>query len=153
MNIQLKENTLTPEEFIRIRIAAGFLEVPYGQAEKALKNGLFTVSAYYEGTLAGMGRLVGDGSMYWYIQDVAVLPEYQKKGIGRAIVERLISHAKSCLDAPWASIGLTARKDKEAFYEKMGFSRLPGDVCGAGMTKRIIASEQYTEESLQKESE
>lgn len=125
MNIELKENTLTPEEFIRLRVDAGFMEVPYAQAEKALENGLFTVSAYHEEKLIGMGRLVGDGSMYWYIQDVAVLPEYQRKGIGSAIVERLISHAQGSLTVPWASIGLTARKGKEPFYEKLGFTRLP----------------------------
>ena len=45
MNIELKENTLTPEEFIRLRVDAGAMEVPYAQAEKALENGLFTVSA------------------------------------------------------------------------------------------------------------
>ena len=131
MNIELKENTLTPEEFIRLRVDAGAMEVPYAQAEKA----------YHEEKLIGMGRLVGDGSMYWYIQDVAVLPEYQRKGIGSAIVERLISHAQGSLTAPWASIGLTARKGKEPFYEKLGFTRLPNDGCGAGMRKGITASE------------
>ena len=141
MNIELKENTLTPEEFIRLRVDAGAMEVPYAQAEKALENGLFTVSAYHEEKLIGMGRLVGDGSMYWYIQDVAVLPEYQRKGIGSAIVERLISHSQGSLTAPWASIGLTARKGKEPFYEKLGFTRLPNDGCGAGMRKGITASE------------
>lgn len=35
MNIELKENTLTPEEFIRLRVDAGAMEVPYAQAEKA----------------------------------------------------------------------------------------------------------------------
>ena len=38
MNIELKENTLTPEEFIRLRVDAGFMEVPYAQAEKALEK-------------------------------------------------------------------------------------------------------------------
>lgn len=141
MNIRLEENTLAPEDFIHLRVAAGFLEVPYAQAEKALENGLFTVSAYYEEQLVGMGRLVGDGSMYWYIQDVAVLPECQGKGIGTAIVEKLIEHAQGRLAAPWASVGLTARKGKEPFYEKLGFSRLPSDACGAGMSKRLTASE------------
>ncbi len=138
MNIRLEENTLTPEEFIRLRVAAGFLEVPYAQAEKALENGLFTVSAYYEEQLVGMGRLIGDGSMYWYIQDVAVLPEYQRKGIGTAIVERLVDYAQDSLTAPWASVGLTARKGKELFYEKLGFTTLPSDACGAGMTRRLL---------------
>jgi len=33
-----------------------------------------------------MGRIVGDGVTICYIQDVIVLPEYQGKGIGKAII-------------------------------------------------------------------
>ena len=40
MNIELKENTLTPEEFIRLRVDAGAMEVPYAGG-KALENGLY----------------------------------------------------------------------------------------------------------------
>ncbi|MCR5501527.1 MAG: GNAT family N-acetyltransferase [Lachnospiraceae bacterium] len=31
--------------------------------------------------VVGMGRLVGDGVMYWYLQEIVVLPEYQGRGI------------------------------------------------------------------------
>lgn len=54
------------------------------QAEAALRTGLFRVTAFCEGKAVEMGRLVGDGSMYWYIQDMAVLPEYQGRGIEKA---------------------------------------------------------------------
>ena len=86
---------------------------------KSPGNGLFTVSAYHEEKLIGMGRLVGDGSMYWYIQDVAVLPEYQRKGIGSAIVES----SSACAGQPDRSLGFhwpDSRKGKEPFYEKTG---------------------------------
>mgnify|MGYP000559152574 CR=1 FL=1 len=44
MNIELKENTLTPEEFIRLRVDAGFMEVPYAQAEKPWKRTFYSIS-------------------------------------------------------------------------------------------------------------
>ena len=80
-----------------------------------------------------MGRLVGDGAMYWYLQEIIVLPEYQGKGIGKSIVNRLIEHIKSEAEpGTKIEIGLTAVKGKEPFYEKFGFS-----VCPTGMKKQM----------------
>ena len=84
MKIQYRENCLSPEDFIRLRIAVGRVAIPLPQAEAALRTGLFSVTAFCEGKAVGMGRFVGDGAMYWYIQDMAVLPEYQGRGIGKA---------------------------------------------------------------------
>ena len=121
-DIIIVDNNLKPEDFIRLRLEAGFMETPMEQAEKALANGLFTASALCGDKIVGMGRLIGDGAMYWYIQDVAVMPEYQGRGIGKAIVTRLISYAEAnSLPGSKASIGLIAAKGKEPFYEKMGF--------------------------------
>ena len=92
MEIEYRENCLSPEDFIRLRIAVGRVATPLPQAEAALRAGLYNVTAFCEGKAVGMGRLVGDGAMYWYIQDMAVLPEYQGKGIGKSIVKRLLQH-------------------------------------------------------------
>ena len=115
-DIIIVDNKLQPEDFIRLRLEAGFMETPMEQAEKALSNGLFTASAMCGDKIVGMGRLIGDGSMYWYIQDVAVMPAYQGRGIGKAIVTRLISYAEAnSLPGSKASIGLIAAKGKEPF--------------------------------------
>ena len=65
--IRLIDNILQAEDFIRLRIQAGFVEIPVEHARKALRNGLINVSAIYNGEFVGMGRLVGDGAMYWYL--------------------------------------------------------------------------------------
>lgn len=141
MDIQLMENVLKPEDFISLRVAAGFIETPLQQAENALRNGLFSVVAICDETVIGMGRLVGDGIMYWYIQDVVVLPEYQGNGIGKAIIKMLINYAENnSLPETKATIGLMAAKDKESFYEKLGFSSRPNNSSGAGMTMKFIAT-------------
>lgn len=64
---ELAENVLSAEDFIRLKVATGFMDRPLEQAEKALQNGLFNVSAICDGKVIGMGRLVGDGAMYWYL--------------------------------------------------------------------------------------
>ncbi len=141
MNIQLIENGLRPEDFVTLRASVGFMQTPIHQAEKALEKGLFSIMAMDEDKVIGMGRLVGDGIMYSYIQDVCILPEYQGKGIGKAIIERLIAFVEmNGLPETKFSIGLVAAQGKDTFYEQFGFSKLPNDSMGSGMMKRIDLS-------------
>ena len=126
------------EDFVSLKVSVGFMERPLEQVERALKNGLFNVSAICDGKVVGMGRLVGDGAMYWYLQEIVVHPDYQGKGIGKSIVKRLIEHVKStAIPGSQVTIGLSAAKGKDAFYEKFGFVSRPTESCGPGMEKRL----------------
>ena len=58
MQIELVDNVLKAEDFVRLRKETGFADIPVEHTEKALANGLINVSAYYQGKLIGMGRLV-----------------------------------------------------------------------------------------------
>lgn len=135
--ITLVDNQLTAEDFVRLKTATGFMNRPLEQADKALKNGLFNVSAVCDSKVIGMGRLVGDGAMYWYLQEIIVLPEYQGKGIGRRIVNRLLEYIQeTALPGTGVEVGLTAVKGKEPFYEKFGFS------CGSSGMKKWLEIEK-----------
>ncbi len=73
-------------------------------------------------TLIGMGRAISDGVSDAYIQDVTVTTTYRKQGIGSEIVKRLTQ--KVIADGlNW--IGLIAERDTHAFYEKIGFKKMP----------------------------
>ena len=52
--IEIVENVLTPEDFVRLRTATGFADIPLPHATRALKNGLVNVSALCDGELVGM---------------------------------------------------------------------------------------------------
>ena len=131
--ISLVDNILQAEDFVRLRIEAGFAEVPVEHARKALQNGLINVSAIYQGELVGMGRLVGDGAMYWYLQEIIILPKFQRKGIGTMIVNHLVDYAKAnSVTGKFTTIGGVSAKGKEPFYEKLGFEIIPN-----GMKKMI----------------
>jgi hypothetical protein len=72
--------------------------------------------------------------MYYYLKDICVILKYQFNGIGKEMVYLLIQHIKEM--APFnaqVSIGLFAAKDKEVFYEQLGFSKLPDENSGFGM--------------------
>ncbi len=131
--VRLVDNILQAEDFVRLRIETGFAEVPVEHARKALQNGLINVSAIYHGELVGMGRLVGDGAMYWYLQEIIVLPPFQRKGIGTMIVNHLVDYAKAnSITGKFTTIGGVSAKGKEAFYEKMGL-----EVISNGIRKMI----------------
>lgn len=60
--IRLIDNILQAEDFIRLRIQAGFAEISVEHARKALQNDGINVSAIYNDKLVGIGRLVGDNN-------------------------------------------------------------------------------------------
>ena len=131
--ISLIDNILQAEDFIRLRIQAGFVEIPVEHARKALQNGLMNVSALYNGELVGMGRLVGDGAMYWYLQEIIILPQFQRKGIGTMIVNHLVDYAReNSTTGKFTTIGGVSAKGKDPFYEKIGF-----EVISNGIKKMI----------------
>lgn len=114
------------EEYILLCTAVGWEEVMnFTAAERSLQQSLFGVTLLYGNELVGMGRIVGDGAIYFYIQDIIVVPEHQNKGLGRAILESITGYLHE--HAPEkAFIGLFASHGKEDFYRKFGFNNHEG---------------------------
>jgi len=140
VDIEYRENALTAEALAGLRNQAGWSHTEVFQAEKALERTLFSVAALSGGEIVGMGRLVGDGVLIWYIQDVIVVPERRGAGVGSEIVRRLVEYAKAhSLPGTNVAIALMSAKDKEPFYEKLGFYRRPNGHEGAGMMIRAKA--------------
>lgn len=136
--MEYKENVLTYEDYFNLRESVGWMNFSKEQTQKAPLNSIYTVIAVDDyGDAVGMGRLTGDG-MYYMIVDIAVCPDYQKKGIGIEIINMLITYVSG--ETPVggrSSIQLIAEKGKESFYEKIGFKKIPHECCGFGMRKVI----------------
>jgi len=69
----------------------------------------------------GMGRVLSDGVSDGYIQDLVILPEYRKKGIGKKLTKSLIDYCKS-KGITW--IALVSEPNQENFYKKIGFKEM-----------------------------
>ncbi|MDE5864866.1 MAG: GNAT family N-acetyltransferase, partial [Lachnospiraceae bacterium] len=93
--IEIRENAITVQDYLTIRAKVGWKALLEEQAVKALQNSLYVVGAYDKGNLVGMGRLVGDGVVICYVQDLIVIPEYQHLGVGSMVLEALIKYAKN----------------------------------------------------------
>ena len=72
----------------------------------------------------GMGRAISDGTSDAWLQDIVVLKEFRGRGIGRAIVAKLLDH---CLSNGLVWVGLVAEPGSKRLYEPLGFEALPGE--------------------------
>ena len=75
-------------EILRIYESAGWINYTKRpqMLASALENSLKTLGAFEGGKLAGIVRVVGDGFSIVYIQDLIVLGDYRRRGIGSALV-------------------------------------------------------------------
>lgn len=69
---------------------------------------------------------------------MVIAPEYQGRGIGKAVAEKLLAYAQSRLPPGGrTSVQLIAAGGKEDFYEKLGFRKMPGGGCGFAL-RRVL---------------
>ncbi len=79
-----------------------------------------TVATTPDGTVVGMGRVVGDGAFFFYLQDIAVDPQHGGRGIGSEITERLLAQVRDMAGGD-AFVGLFATEAAATLYRRAGF--------------------------------
>ena len=85
---------------------------------RAFEGSLCILGAYEGERLVGLARAVGDGSSILFLQDLLIRPEYQRRGIGRSLVEALLERYPQVYQVQLA----TDRTPKNlAFYRALGF--------------------------------
>ncbi|MCM3224196.1 GNAT family N-acetyltransferase [Terribacillus saccharophilus] len=130
-NYEVLLNALpTLNEYIYLCSSVGWENfLNFDVAETSIRNSVFSVIVKENHNIIGMGRVVGDGAVYFYIQDIVVHPEHQGKGIGENIMSALMTYLQE--NAPdKAFIGLFASKGKEAFYERYDFKDYSPNMTG-----------------------
>ena len=117
---RLVEKTPSVEDYNEVRAAAGLIRRNPQAAEIGLSNTVFGVCVECDGQIVGIGRIVGDGALFFEVVDVAVLPAHQKRGLGTMIMDALTSWLRE--NAPrGAYVKLIADKGTTGFYERYGF--------------------------------
>ncbi|MFK3711602.1 GNAT family N-acetyltransferase [Leclercia adecarboxylata] len=115
-------NTVAPvEDFCRLRVISGLTPRPLDAAKRALPGSCYGVHIEYAGLIVGMGRIIGDGALNFEIVDIAVDPDHQGNGLGRKIMQNLMSWFEKHV-SPGAYITLVA--DVPELYEKFGFKNV-----------------------------
>lgn len=98
--------------------------------KKGFENSLCTLGAYDKDKLVGIIRVVGDGHTIIYIQDILILPEYQRQNIGTNLLKFVLDKYKDV----YQKILSTDNTEKTiSFYQSIGFNKLTDLNCEALM--------------------
>ena len=92
---------------------------PAEKLEVVFNNSLYKCFIFDGSNLVGVGRALADGFDCSYICDVAVHPDFQGVGLGKQMINKLVS-----LSEGHKKIILYANTGKEAFYQKLGFKKM-----------------------------
>lgn len=122
MNIICKvESNLDPSEFIDVLNRSTLGERrpvnDFKRITEMCKNANLIVTARLDGKLIGVARSITDFVYCTYLSDLAVDEAYQKKGIGK----RLIEETKN--QAPQAKLILLSAPAAIDYYPKIGMKR------------------------------
>lgn len=89
------------------------------ELELASINSYVVCSVFVDGKMIGFGRAISDGQFQSAIYDVVVLPEFQKQGVGKAIMNALLEKLPKT-----SKILIFAAPGKQNFYRQFGFRNL-----------------------------
>ena len=119
MNISKSKEKLTQKQVVTLYKANKWSAADKPEKLfKALMNSHSVVTAWDNATLIGLGNAISDGYLMVYFPHLLVLPAYQNKGVGKAIMKIMEKEYES-----FHMQMLTADQNSISFYEKMGFSR------------------------------
>lgn len=134
--VTFEERVPTVDEQRAVAAAVGWLDhFDWETIGGSLERSLHGVVAVQDGAPVGVGRLVGDGVRYCYVQDVMVDPAAAEQGIATRIVELLLDWVRAAAPAE-AVVGLFASPEAVSVYEGLGFRCADGDPQGMTLTVR-----------------
>ena len=93
---------------------------------KGFANSMLILAAYEGNRLLGIIRTVGDGHTIVFVQDILVFSEYQRKGIGTALLQAILdrySHVRQI------ELATDNTPKTIAFYKSMGFYEMSEIGC------------------------
>ncbi len=155
MEIEYKaKDTVTPEEMQSLEESVGF--GPHRNLERnrlALVGSIFIATARCNGQLVGMVRLVGDGAYILHHAGISVHPDFQRRGVGRKLMEMAVAFAKETKVGSGDDLGeftLFANTGADTFYEKLGFCLAPNGMVLTDTESRRKHELRFQEECKKK---
>ena len=94
--------------------------------EQSLTHSLAIYVARDGEEIVGLVRLVGDGFSSVFVQDLIVLPSYQRQGIGSALMKEALGDFK---DAYQVQLVTEQTEKTLGFYRSLGFETLSTYDC------------------------
>ncbi|AKS68494.1 GNAT family acetyltransferase [Staphylococcus schleiferi] len=108
------------DDYCNLRKVCGLSEKSRSAAQQGLKGACFTVTLYDVDQLIGLGRVIGDGGTAFQIIDIAVHPDYQGQGYGKAVMTHIMNYIDS-VRLPGTYVSLIADYPADQLYKQFGF--------------------------------
>lgn len=129
----LSNETPSVDDYCRLRAAAGLTPRSASAARHGLPQTVVAVVIRLGGLAVGMGRVIGDG-LFYQVVDIAVEPQHQGRGLGKAIMAALMNELKHVAPAE-AYVSLIADGKANELYAQYGFA--PTAPASIGMAQWI----------------
>jgi len=123
-----KESSVSIDDVLYLYQAVGwtnYTNQPQMLAQ-ALSHSLATYLARDGEKIVGLVRLIGDGFSSVFVQDLLVLPSYQRQGIGSSLMKQALADYK---DAYQVQLATDESEKTLAFYRSLGFETLSSFQC------------------------
>jgi len=120
-----REQVPEAAEYVALRQLCGLTTGVASDAEGGLRASLYAITVRDGGRLIGMGRIVGDGGAFAQVTDIAVHPDWQRQGIAREVMTRLMAWCDANLPKG-CFLSLIADPPADKLYEQFGFEYLVG---------------------------
>lgn len=124
----IKETSISIDDVLPLYQAVGwtnYTNQPQMLAQ-ALSHSLATYLARDGEKIVGLVRLVGDGFSSVFVQDLIVLPSYQRQGIGSSMMKQALADYK---DAYQIQLATEQTEKNLGFYRSLGFETLSTYDC------------------------
>ena len=123
-----KQEIVKLEDVLHLYQAAGWTNYTNQpqMLEQALSHSLVIYLALDGDAVVGLIRLVGDGFSSVFVQDLIVLPSYQRQGIGSALMKEALEDYK---DAYQVQLVTEQTEKNVRFYRSIGFETLSTYDC------------------------
>lgn len=123
-----KQEIVKLEEVLHLYQAVGWTNYTHQpqMLEQALSHSLVICLALDGDAVVGLIRLVGDGFSSVFVQDLIVLPSYQRQGIGSSLMKEALKDYK---DAYQVQLVTEETERTLEFYRFMGFETLSTYDC------------------------
>ncbi len=116
-------DTYNEADILRLYASVGW--TAYTDAPEVLRagfaNSLLTLAAYEGDALRGIIRVVGDAHTIVFVQDILVFPEFQRQGVGTALLQAVLdrySHVRQL------ELATDSTPKTISFYKSMGFQEM-----------------------------
>ena len=124
----IKETSVSIDDVLPLYQAVGWTN--YTNQPQMLSQSLTHSLAVYlarDGEkIVGLVRLIGDGFSSVFVQDLLVLPSYQRQGIGSTLMKQALSDYK---DAYQVQLATEETEKTLGFYRSLGFETLSSFQC------------------------